>query len=193
MIAGPSPPPFSARSCRWRPTQKRTLRIPSTVRGWRASIIPIPSPCARPVTGAGLGDGLHGRRPVGEANGRTVVLLHGKNFCCGATWERTISVLTEAGYRVVAPDQIGFCKSAKPPLPVQLTRPCHRDAWPDRSARDREAVVVGPLHGRHACRPLRVDVPGRRRTARPREPIGLEDWQAKGVPYQSSTTPTRAS
>ena len=46
-------------------------------------------------------------------NGRTVVLLHGKNFCAG-TWEDTIGVLSRAGYRVVAPDQIGFCKSSKP-------------------------------------------------------------------------------
>jgi pimeloyl-ACP methyl ester carboxylesterase len=46
-------------------------------------------------------------------NGRTVVLLHGKNFCAG-TWEATIRVLGEAGYHVVAPDQIGFCKSTKP-------------------------------------------------------------------------------
>ncbi|OYW87640.1 MAG: alpha/beta hydrolase, partial [Pseudomonadales bacterium 32-61-5] len=27
--------------------------------------------------------------PTGKANGRTVVLLHGKNFC-GATWDGTI-------------------------------------------------------------------------------------------------------
>ena len=46
-------------------------------------------------------------------NGRTVVLLHGKNFC-SATWEPTIKDLVAAGYRVVAPDQIGFCKSSKP-------------------------------------------------------------------------------
>src|ERR1700704_1896461 len=46
-------------------------------------------------------------------NGRTVVLLHGKNFCAG-TWETTIRELTQAGYRVVAPDQVGFCKSSKP-------------------------------------------------------------------------------
>jgi pimeloyl-ACP methyl ester carboxylesterase len=48
-----------------------------------------------------------------KPNGRTAVLLHGKNFCA-ATWESTIRTLTQAGYRVVAPDQIGFCKSSKP-------------------------------------------------------------------------------
>ncbi len=47
------------------------------------------------------------------SNGHTAVLLHGKNFCAG-TWESTIRELTQAGYRVVAPDQIGFCKSSKP-------------------------------------------------------------------------------
>src|SRR5438270_13136887 len=48
-----------------------------------------------------------------QANGHTAVLLHGKNFCA-ATWQATIHVLSDAGYRVIAPDQIGFCKSSKP-------------------------------------------------------------------------------
>lgn len=37
-------------------------------------------------------------------NGRTAVLLHGKNFCA-ATWKQTIDTLSDAGYRVIAPDQ----------------------------------------------------------------------------------------
>src|SRR5271154_5066850 len=51
--------------------------------------------------------------PVGPSNGRTVVLLHGRNFPA-SYWEPTIKALTQAGYRVVAPDQIGFGKSSKP-------------------------------------------------------------------------------
>jgi pimeloyl-ACP methyl ester carboxylesterase len=51
--------------------------------------------------------------PVGPSNGRTVVLLHGRNFP-SSYWEPTIEALTEAGYRVIAPDQIGFGKSSKP-------------------------------------------------------------------------------
>ncbi|MEQ9441431.1 MAG: alpha/beta hydrolase [Cyclobacteriaceae bacterium] len=46
-------------------------------------------------------------------NGKNVMLLHGKNFN-GAYWKTTIEALTEQGYRVVVPDQIGFGKSAKP-------------------------------------------------------------------------------
>src|SRR3982750_2202410 len=48
-----------------------------------------------------------------KLNGHSAVLLHGKNFCAG-TWEAAIRALTAAGYRVIAPDQVGFCKSSKP-------------------------------------------------------------------------------
>ncbi|MBU3077448.1 alpha/beta fold hydrolase [Sphingomonas quercus] len=48
-----------------------------------------------------------------KPNGRAIVLLHGKNFCA-ATWYETARALADAGYRVIAPDQIGFCKSSKP-------------------------------------------------------------------------------
>ncbi|MGC3318716.1 hypothetical protein ACPTE6_13425, partial [Enterococcus faecalis] len=47
----------------------------------------------------------------GKANGRTVVLMHGKNFCA-ATWDASIKALSADGYRVIAPDQIGFCTSS---------------------------------------------------------------------------------
>ena len=30
------------------------------------------------------------------------------------TWDGTIRALSASGYRVIAPDQIGFCKSTKP-------------------------------------------------------------------------------
>src|ERR1700683_3982292 len=48
-----------------------------------------------------------------QENDRTVVLLHGKNFCA-ATWQATIETLVAAGYRVLAPDQTGFCQSTQP-------------------------------------------------------------------------------
>src|ERR1700740_2894721 len=46
--------------------------------------------------------------PTAQPNGRTAVLMHGKNFC-GATWEHQIASLAAAGYRVVVPDQAGSC------------------------------------------------------------------------------------
>lgn len=48
-----------------------------------------------------------------KANGKTVVLLHGKNFN-GAYWKTTIEALTKEGYRIIVPDQVGFGKSSKP-------------------------------------------------------------------------------
>lgn len=47
------------------------------------------------------------------ANGRTIMLLHGKNFN-GAYWEQTARDLSGKGFRVIIPDQIGFGKSSKP-------------------------------------------------------------------------------
>lgn len=48
-----------------------------------------------------------------KSNGKTIMLLHGKNFN-GAYWERTAKDLSAKGFRVVIPDQIGFGKSSKP-------------------------------------------------------------------------------
>src|SRR6187402_2665686 len=48
-----------------------------------------------------------------STNGKTVLLLHGKNFMA-AYWERTANDLAAAGFRVIMPDQIGFGKSSKP-------------------------------------------------------------------------------
>lgn len=48
-------------------------------------------------------------------NGQTLVLMHGKNF--GADyWANTIKAMSNYGYRVIAPDQIGFGKSSKPEI-----------------------------------------------------------------------------
>jgi pimeloyl-ACP methyl ester carboxylesterase len=52
-------------------------------------------------------------RKEGAENGRVVLLLHGRNFP-SSYWQSTIKALTDAGYRVLVPDQIGFGKSAKP-------------------------------------------------------------------------------
>lgn len=53
--------------------------------------------------------------PSMEANGRTVVLFHGKAFGC-YYFQNVIEALTGAGYRVVAPDQLGWGKSPKPDI-----------------------------------------------------------------------------
>ncbi|ASW74198.1 alpha/beta hydrolase [Chryseobacterium piperi] len=46
-------------------------------------------------------------------NGKIIMLLHGKNFN-GAYWEQTAKDLSDKGFKVIIPDQIGFGKSSKP-------------------------------------------------------------------------------
>lgn len=48
----------------------------------------------------------------GRANGRTVLLFHGRNFP-SSYFAPLIDALSQAGYRVLAPDQINFGKSSK--------------------------------------------------------------------------------
>lgn len=48
-------------------------------------------------------------------NGKTVLFLHGKNFT-GYYWDSVMTVLNDKGYRVIAPDQIGWGKSSVPDI-----------------------------------------------------------------------------
>lgn len=122
-------------------------------------------------------------RPDGEGNGETVVLMHGKNFC-GATWQPTIDVLVEQGYRVIAPDQIGFCKSTKPENYQfsfhQLAANTHA-LLAELDIED--AVLVGHSMGGMLAVRYALSYPDDLSRLVLVNPIGLEDWQAEGVPY----------
>lgn len=123
--------------------------------------------------------------PHGAANGRTAVLLHGKNFC-GATWESTIRTLADAGYRVIAPDQIGFCSSSKP-RGYQFSfgqLASNTDALL-ASLQIEKAIIIGHSMGGMLAARYALEHPGRAEQLVMINPLGLEDWQAKGVPYVS--------
>jgi pimeloyl-ACP methyl ester carboxylesterase len=117
------------------------------------------------------------------ANGRTAVLLHGKNFCA-ATWDATITELTKAGFRVIAPDQIGFCTSSKP-TGYQFS--FHQLAANTKELLDqlgvKQAVVIGHSMGGMLAARYTLMYPELVEQLVLVNPIGLEDWQAKGVPY----------
>lgn len=120
-----------------------------------------------------------------QANGRTVVLMHGKNFCAG-TWEATIAQLHESGYRVVAPDQVGFCKSSKPEHYQfsfhQLAHNTH--ALLDNLEIEQVTVMGHSMGGMLATR-YALMYPDSTEQLVLVNPIGLEDWKALGVPYQT--------
>ncbi|WP_202844529.1 alpha/beta fold hydrolase [Luteimonas saliphila] len=123
--------------------------------------------------------------PTAPANGRTVVLLHGKNFCA-ATWESAIGALAAAGYRVIAPDQIGFCKSSKPERYqysfAQLAGNTH--ALLEALGIGR-AIIVGHSMGGMLATRYALQYPQASERLVLVNPIGLEDWKAEGVPWRS--------
>ena len=115
-------------------------------------------------------------------NGQTALLLHGKNFCA-ATWEPTIKDLVAAGYRVIAPDQIGFCKSSKPAA-YQFTFKQLAGNTHDllASLGIDKAVVVGHSTGGMLAAHYSLIYPKDVGHLVLVNPVGLEDWSAKGVP-----------
>ncbi|WP_321814061.1 MULTISPECIES: alpha/beta hydrolase [unclassified Paraburkholderia] len=119
---------------------------------------------------------------TGHANGRTAVLLHGKNYC-SATWAPTIKVLSAAGYRVIAVDQIGFCKSSKPERYQftfqQLALNTH--ALLESLGID-HAIMIGHSTGGMLAIRYALTWPEQTQQLVLVDPIGLEDWRAKGVP-----------
>lgn len=119
-----------------------------------------------------------------KANGRTVVLLHGKNFC-GAYWDSTAAALTQKGFRVIIPDQVGFGKSSKPAslqysfqLLAQNTK-----ALLDSLKITKVAVLGHSMGGMLAVR-FTLMYPDITEKLILENPIGLEDWKT-AVPYQS--------
>jgi len=124
--------------------------------------------------------------PTGAANGRTVVLLHGKNFCA-ATWEDTIAALSGAGYRVIAPDQVGFCASTKPERYQFSFGQLAANTRALLAARGVErATILGHSMGGMLAVRYALMFPQATERLVLVNPLGLEDWQAEGVPY---TTP----
>jgi pimeloyl-ACP methyl ester carboxylesterase len=57
--------------------------------------------------------------PTGPANGQTVLWQHGMNFYSEA-YTDSIAALSEAGFRVLAVDRIGYGKSSKPVIPYNF-------------------------------------------------------------------------
>ena len=87
-------------------------------------------------------------------NGKIAVVLHGKNFCA-ATWEQTIRTLNDAGYRVIAPDQIGFANEQTRALSVLF--PATR-----RATRMRSRFTGDPRRPSSATRPEACSRPATR-------------------------------
>ncbi len=120
-----------------------------------------------------------------QHNGKVALLLHGKNFSA-AHWKSTVELLSSRGYRVIAPDQIGFGKSSKPAtyqFSFQALAENTR-ALLDSLGVSQVSVVGHSMGGMLATRfalmyPARVD------KLALIAPLGLEDWKRLGVAPRS--------
>lgn len=121
----------------------------------------------------------------GKANGRSIVLMHGKNFC-GATWDSSIKALSDAGYRVIAPDQIGFCTSSKPDnYQYSFQQLATNTQQLLKALGIQKASVLGHSTGGMLATRYALQYPEQVEQLALVNPIGLEDWKALGVPYRT--------
>src|SRR6266566_1531814 len=111
-----------------------------------------------------------------KPNGRTVVLMHGRNFP-SSYWAPVIRTLSNAGYRVVVPDQIGFGKSSKPSGELHFdTLARNTITLLDHLGIAKADIVAHSLGGMLAVRIARA-YPDRVAHLVLTAPIGLEDYR----------------
>jgi pimeloyl-ACP methyl ester carboxylesterase len=119
--------------------------------------------------------------PEGNPKGVTVLLLHGKNFF-GAYWKGTIRFLSQNGFRVIVPDQIGFGKSSKPNIHYSF----HLLATNTKKLLDalgvKQIAVVGHSMGGMLATRFTLMYPETVSHLVLEDPIGLEDYRVI-VPY----------
>jgi len=119
-----------------------------------------------------------------KPNGKTIVLLHGKNFC-GAYWDSTAADLSNNGYRVIIPDQIGFGKSAKPAhFQYSFQQLAQNTKTLLDSLQISKTAILGHSMGGMLATRFALMYPQVTEKLILENPIGLEDWKVK-VPYQS--------
>ncbi len=121
--------------------------------------------------------------PASNANGKTFILLHGKNFN-GYYWKNVIPMLTEKGYRVIVPDQLGWGKSDKPNLHYSFHMLASNNKTLLDSLHVSKVVVLGHSMGGMLAIRFTLMYPQIAEKLILEDPIGLEDYKTF-VPYHS--------
>lgn len=112
-----------------------------------------------------------------KTNGKTVVLLHGKNFNA-AYWEKTIKELNKKGFRVIAPDQIGFGKSTKPDnYQYSFSQLAANTKQILDSLKINNAIILGHSMGGMLATRFALQYPAMTEKLILENPIGLEDYK----------------
>jgi len=115
---------------------------------------------------------------AGTPNGRTVVLLHGMNFG-GFYFGGPIDLLRNAGFRVVAPDQIGFGRSSKAIIPYNFHDMALNTRTLLQSLGITKAAIVGHSMGGMLAARFAASYPDITERVVLYDPIGLTDtrWE----------------
>ena len=120
---------------------------------------------------------------LGKQKG-VVVLFHGKNFSSDY-WAPTIAGLSKAGYRVIAPDQIGFGKSSKPDVAYHFDDlAANTQALLKSLNIQRVSVIANSMGGMVGIRFARL-YPQTVQKLVLENPLGLEDY-SKDIPPQKN-------
>lgn len=117
------------------------------------------------------------------ANGQTVLLFHGKNFN-GYYWKNVMASLSDNGYRVIAPDQIGWGKSSYPDIKYSfhlLSRNIKKLL--DTLGITKVDIIAHSMGGMLGTR-FSLMYPGSVNNLILENPIGLEDYKTF-VPYRT--------
>jgi pimeloyl-ACP methyl ester carboxylesterase len=124
--------------------------------------------------------------PSTEPNGKTVVLFHGKAFGC-YYFRNVIEALTGTGYRVVAPDQIGWGKSPKPDIHYSFQLLAANTAVLLDYLGVGRVAVLGHSTGGMTVTRFTLMYPERVTHLVLEDPLGLADYRT-GIPPQSEET-----
>jgi len=113
-----------------------------------------------------------------------VLLFHGKNFSSDY-WEPVIAALSQAGYRVIAPDQIGFGKSSKPDVQYHFDDlAANTEALLTSLGIKQVSVIANSMGGMVGVRFARL-YPKIVHKLVLEDPLGLEDY-SKDIPAQQN-------
>jgi pimeloyl-ACP methyl ester carboxylesterase len=116
-------------------------------------------------------------------NPQAVLLLHGKNFM-GAYWRQTIQFLSDNGFRVIVPDQLGFGKSEKPEIHYSFHQLAQNTQRLLQQLGVRQVAVVGHSMGGMVATRFALMYPELTTKLVLENPIGLEDYRVF-VPYKN--------
>lgn len=114
--------------------------------------------------------------PTITPNGRTIMLFHGKNFG-GYYWGNVIRALTGVGFRVIAPDQIGFGRSSKPVINYTFEQLANWNKKLLDTLGIQKTSILGHSMGGMLATRFALMYPERMDKLLLENPIGLEDYK----------------